>query len=114
MHAVNVTTPAQYFHLLRRQMLRPYRKPLVVFSPKGILRLPAAASTLAEMSEGTSFQPVLTEKISDPPKVEKVVFLSGKMYYDLIKVRADRGLEGKITFIRIEVSSNHLTCQGEI
>ncbi|GAA5954715.1 hypothetical protein JCM3765_003866 [Sporobolomyces pararoseus] len=102
LHAVNVTTPAQYFHLLRRQMLRPYRKPLVVFSPKGILRLPAASSSLAEMSEGTSFQPVLTEQISDPSKVEKVVFLSGKMYYDLIKQRADRGLEGKITFIRIE------------
>lgn len=113
MHAVNVTTPAQYFHLLRRQMLRPYRKPLVVFSPKGILRLPAAASTLAEMSEGTSFQPVLTEKISDPSKVEKVVFLSGKMYYDLIKVRADRGLEGKITFIRTEVSSNHFNRDGK-
>jgi probable 2-oxoglutarate dehydrogenase E1 component DHKTD1 len=57
------------------------------------------------MSEGTSFQPVLTEQIADPTKVERVVFLSGKMYYDLIKQRADRGLEGKITFVRIEVSS---------
>ena len=104
LHAVNVTTPAQYFHLLRRQMLRPYRKPLVVFSPKGILRLPAASSSIAEMSEGTSFKPVLSEEVEDPSKVEKVVFLSGKMYYDLIKQRADRGLEGKITFIRIEVS----------
>jgi probable 2-oxoglutarate dehydrogenase E1 component DHKTD1 len=85
-------------------MLRPYRKPLVVFSPKGILRLPAASSTLAEMKEGTSFQPVLTEKTRDPSKVEKVVFLSGKMYYDLIKQRSDRGLDDKITFVRIEVS----------
>jgi len=104
LHAVNVTTPAQYFHLLRRQMLRPYRKPLVVFAPKGILRLPAASSSIAEMSEGTSFKPVLSEEVEDPSKVEKVVFLSGKMYYDLIKQRGDRGLEGKITFIRIEVS----------
>lgn len=85
-------------------MLRPYRKPLVVFSPKGILRLPAASSSLSDMSEGTSFQPILTEPLADPSKVERVVFVSGKMYYDLIKLRADRGLEGKITFIRIEVS----------
>ena len=56
------------------------------------------------MSEGTSFKPVLSEEVEDPSKVEKVVFLSGKMYYDLIKQRGDRGLEGKITFIRIEVS----------
>ncbi|GAA5933754.1 uncharacterized protein JCM15063_001407 [Sporobolomyces koalae] len=102
LHAVNVTTPAQYFHLLRRQMLRPYRKPLVVFSPKGILRLPAASSSLSEMSEGTSFKPVLTEHVSNPSDVERVMFLSGKMYYDLVKQRSDRGLDGKIVFIRIE------------
>ncbi|GAA5990236.1 hypothetical protein JCM10908_005888 [Rhodotorula pacifica] len=102
MHLVNVTTAAQYFHLLRRQMKREYRKPLVVFSPKGILRLPAAASSLQEMSEGTSFQPVLTEHVADPAKVERIVLLSGKMYYDLAKQRSERKLDGKIVFIRVE------------
>ncbi|TNY20770.1 dehydrogenase E1 and transketolase domain-containing protein 1 [Rhodotorula diobovata] len=102
MHLVNVTSAAQYFHLLRRQMRREYRKPLVVFSPKGILRLPAAASTLAEMGPGTSFQPVLTEHVADPSKVERVVLLSGKLYYELVKARQERGLDGKVVFIRLE------------
>ncbi|GAA6054713.1 hypothetical protein JCM3770_000044 [Rhodotorula araucariae] len=102
MHLVNVTTAAQYFHLLRRQMEREYRKPLVVFSPKGILRLPAASSSLAEMAPGTSFQPVLTEQVADPSKVERVVLLSGKLYYELAQARQDRGLDGKIVFIRLE------------
>ncbi|BGP41616.1 putative 2-oxoglutarate dehydrogenase E1 component DHKTD1, mitochondrial [Rhodotorula kratochvilovae] len=102
MHLVNVTTAAQYFHLLRRQMKREYRKPLVVFSPKGILRLPAASSSLAEMAPGTSFQSVLTEEVADPSKVERVVLLSGKLYYELAQARKDRGLEGKIVFIRLE------------
>ncbi|KWU42366.1 dehydrogenase E1 and transketolase domain-containing protein 1 [Rhodotorula sp. JG-1b] len=102
MHLVNVTTAAQYFHLLRRQMKREYRKPLVVFSPKGILRLPAAASSLAEMDKGTSFQPVLTEKVAKPSEVERVVLLSGKMYYDLAKQRAERKLDGRIVFVRVE------------
>ncbi|GAA5957152.1 hypothetical protein JCM21900_003112 [Sporobolomyces salmonicolor] len=102
MHLVNVTTAAQYFHLLRRQMIREYRKPLVVFSPKGILRLPAASSTLAEMSEGSAFQPILSEAVEDPSKVERIVLLSGKLYYDLVQQRTERGLAGRIAFIRIE------------
>ncbi|BGP25999.1 oxoglutarate dehydrogenase [Rhodotorula toruloides] len=102
MQLVNVTTAAQYFHLLRRQMKRDYRKPLVVFSPKGILRLPAAASSLSEMAPGTTFQPVLTERVVEPSKVERVVLLSGKMYFELAKQRAERRLDDKIVFIRIE------------
>lgn len=57
------------------------------------------------MGEGTAFQPVLTEKVDDPSKVERVVMLSGKMYYELVKSRAERGLEGKVVFIRVEVRS---------
>ncbi|BGP33568.1 putative 2-oxoglutarate dehydrogenase E1 component DHKTD1, mitochondrial [Rhodotorula toruloides] len=102
MHLANVTTAAQYFHLLRRQMKRDYRKPLVVFSPKGILRLPAASSTLAEMAPGTTFQPALTEQVADPSTIERVVLLSGKMYFELAKQRAERKLDGKVVFIRIE------------
>ncbi|GAA6023910.1 hypothetical protein JCM10207_009271 [Rhodosporidiobolus poonsookiae] len=102
MHVVNVTTAANYFHLLRRQMCRDYRKPLVVATPKGLLRFPAATSSLTDLAEGTSFQPVLTETVPDPSKVERVVFLSGKLYYDLVKQRTERGLDGRIVFVRIE------------
>ena len=112
MHLVNPTTAAQYFHLLRRQMTRPYRKPLVVFSPKGILRLHQASSRLDELTEGTTFQPVLIDEMRDPSKVERVVLLSGKMYYSLVKKRAELGLEDKIAFVRIEVSGKESARTG--
>ncbi|KAM0749510.1 2-oxoglutarate dehydrogenase, E1 component [Meredithblackwellia eburnea MCA 4105] len=100
-HLVNVTTAAQYFHLLRRQMIREYRKPLVVFSPKGILRLPAASATLEELGPGTSFQPVLVDSPSGA-EVERVIFLTGKMYYDLVKERTEKNLDDKVALVRIE------------
>ncbi|KAI9320535.1 hypothetical protein BX666DRAFT_1852065 [Dichotomocladium elegans] len=102
-HVVNCTTPAQYFHVLRRQMLRSYRKPLIVMSPKGLLKS-ASASPLSDMGPGTRFQPVLDDPIcsQDPGSVEKVVFVSGKVYYDLVKERAARGLDDKIAFLRME------------
>ncbi|GAA5833107.1 hypothetical protein JCM11251_006518 [Rhodosporidiobolus azoricus] len=102
LHVVNVTTAANYFHLLRRQMKREYRKPLVVASPKGLLRFPAAASSLSDLAPGTAFQPVLSEHVEDPGRVERVVVLSGKMYYDLVKLRKEKGSEGKVVFVRIE------------
>ncbi|GAA5918464.1 hypothetical protein JCM6882_005142 [Rhodosporidiobolus microsporus] len=102
LHVVNVTTAANYFHLLRRQMKREYRKPLVVASPKGLLRFPAATSSLADLAPGTAFQPVLTEQVDDPSKVERVIILSGKLYYDLVTLRKEKGLEGKVVFIRVE------------
>lgn len=86
-------------------MKRTYRKPLIVQTPKGILRLAAATSSLESMAEGTCFQPVLDDPsitVSGEAAVERVVFLSGKMYYDLIKERSERSLEGRIAFIRIE------------
>lgn len=55
------------------------------------------------MGPGTSFQPVLTEHVADPSKVERVVLLSGKLYYELVKARQERGLDGKVVFIRLEV-----------
>jgi probable 2-oxoglutarate dehydrogenase E1 component DHKTD1 len=102
MHVVNPTTPAQYFHVLRRQMLRNYRKPLIVMGPKGLLRAPHCSSLLAEMGPGTSFLPVLADQIQDDSKVEMVCFLSGKLYYDLVKERNDRKLNDRIAFIRVE------------
>ncbi|KAI0699000.1 dehydrogenase E1 and transketolase domain-containing protein 1 [Cytidiella melzeri] len=103
-HVVFPTTPAQYFHLLRRQMKRNFRKPLVVAGPKALLRLPAAASSLKEMATGTRFQPVLTDTtIRDTSQVQRVVLLTGKSYYDLFKTRAAHAtMSGKIALVRIE------------
>ncbi|TRM58893.1 thiamine diphosphate-binding protein [Schizophyllum amplum] len=89
MHVTFPTTPAQYFHLLRRQMIRNFRKPLIVAAPKGLLRLPAASSTLGDMAPGTAFEPVLADpSISDPSTVDRVLIISGKLYYELVKARA--------------------------
>jgi 2-oxoglutarate dehydrogenase E1 component len=79
---VNCTTAAQYFHLLRRQALDATARPLVVVTPKGLLRLKDAASTLAELAEG-SFQPVLDDARSDKENVRRLVLCAGKIYYDL-------------------------------
>ncbi|KAI9062004.1 dehydrogenase E1 and transketolase domain-containing protein 1 [Trametes sanguinea] len=97
------TTPAQYFHLLRRQVKRNFRKPLVVAGPKGLLRLAAAASSLSDLAEGSRFRPVLDDPaISDPAAVSRVVCLTGKLYYDLVKERQKRQLDGKVAFVRVE------------
>uniref|UniRef100_A0A2K6KTM7 2-oxoadipate dehydrogenase complex component E1 n=1 Tax=Rhinopithecus bieti TaxID=61621 RepID=A0A2K6KTM7_RHIBE len=91
MFVVHPTTPAQYFHLLRRQMVRNFRKPLIVASPKMLLRLPAAVSTLQEMAPGTTFNPVIGDSSVDPEKVKTLVFCSGKHYYSLLKQRESLG-----------------------
>ncbi|XP_053261092.1 2-oxoadipate dehydrogenase complex component E1 isoform X3 [Podarcis raffonei] len=87
MCVVHPTTPAQYFHLLRRQMVRNFRKPLIVASPKTLLRLPAAASSLVEMASGTTFRPVIGDSTVDPKNVSRVILCSGKHYYSLSKHR---------------------------
>ncbi|KAI8146899.1 hypothetical protein BJV82DRAFT_509177 [Fennellomyces sp. T-0311] len=101
---VNCTTPAQYFHVLRRQIVRPYRKPLVVMAPKGLLKSPAAVSTLDDMGPGQQFKPILDDPatMERPDQVEKVVFVSGKLYYDLVKERAVKGLDDRIALVRVE------------
>ncbi|KAG8753836.1 hypothetical protein FRC12_011399 [Ceratobasidium sp. 428] len=103
MHVVNPTTPAQYFHLLRRQMLRNYRKPLIVAAPKGLLRSPAAACTLADMDVGTEFLPVLADPSVVPgTPQDRVLLVSGKIYYDLVRERKARGLDDSVAIVRIE------------
>ena len=79
----NCTTAAQYFHLLRRQALDPSARPLVVMTPKGLLRLKQAASPLSELAE-SSFRPVLGDATVDPARVRRLVLCSGKIYYDLV------------------------------
>ncbi|MGO9901142.1 MAG: multifunctional oxoglutarate decarboxylase/oxoglutarate dehydrogenase thiamine pyrophosphate-binding subunit/dihydrolipoyllysine-residue succinyltransferase subunit [Solirubrobacteraceae bacterium] len=78
------TTPAQYFHLLRRQAKIAKQRPLVVMTPKSLLRLPQAASAIADMAEGTRFQPVLAEPGVDNEQVTRLVLCTGKIYYDLV------------------------------
>ncbi|QRW05238.1 2-oxoglutarate dehydrogenase E1 component [Ceratobasidium sp. AG-Ba] len=103
MHVVNPTTPAQYFHLLRRQMLRNYRKPLIVAAPKGLLRSPAAACTLADMEVGTEFQPVLADpSLPSGATKDRVLVVCGKIYYDLVRERKARGLDDSVTIVRVE------------
>ena len=95
------TTPAQIYHLLRRQVIRPLRKPLIVLTPKSLLRHKLAVSTLEELAEG-SFHTVIPEIDGlDPAKVERLVLCSGKVYYDLLEKRRAEGRED-IAIVRIE------------
>ncbi len=96
---VNVTTPAQYFHLLRRQVMREFRKPLVVMSPKSLLRHPAAVSRISDFTGGV-FQEILEE--SNPPEgVSRVILCSGKVYYDLCDYREKNGIKDT-ALVRVE------------
>ena len=98
----NCTSPAQYFHLLRRQQLRNYRVPLVVFTPKSLLRSPDATSLTEELTRGR-FRPVLDDpEAVEPDRLRRVIFCSGKVYYDLRAHRAERGLEDAAALVRIE------------
>uniref|UniRef100_A0A7E4UQ48 Transket_pyr domain-containing protein n=1 Tax=Panagrellus redivivus TaxID=6233 RepID=A0A7E4UQ48_PANRE len=87
----NPTTSAQYFHLLRRQVVTPWRKPLVIVAPKILLRHPMAASKLTDLAPGTTFQNVLDDNV-DPNKVTKLIFTSGKHAYTIMKERDARKL----------------------
>ncbi|WP_028693892.1 2-oxoglutarate dehydrogenase E1 component [Pseudomonas cremoricolorata] len=95
------TTPAQIYHLLRRQVIRPLRKPLIVLTPKSLLRHKLAISTLEDLAEG-SFQTVIPEiDTLEPSKVERIVLCSGKVYYDLLEKRRAEGRED-IAIVRLE------------
>ena len=100
MTVANCTTPANFYHLLRRQHKRKFRRPLVVMSPKSLLRLPKAQSTMEELAHGT-FQPILSDTTVAPEKVTKVVFCSGKLYYELADEREAQGAD-HVAIIRIE------------
>ena len=100
MFVANCTTPANMFHLLRRQMKTNYRKPLVVFTPKSLLRHPLAVSSKSEFIKG-GFQPVIQDMQTDRKKVKTVVFCSGKFYYDLLKAREEKK-RTDVALIRLE------------
>ena len=94
------TTPAQIFHLLRRQMLRPYRKPLIVMSPKSILRHPLATSPLADLANG-QFQLMIPEIDAIKENIDRLIFCTGKIYYELLEARRSEQKD-HIAIVRIE------------
>jgi 2-oxoglutarate dehydrogenase complex dehydrogenase (E1) component-like enzyme len=96
----NCTTAAQYLHLLRRQALAPAARPLVVLTPKGLLRLKEASSTLADLAEG-SFQPVLDDPAAERGDVTRLVLCSGKVYYDIVG-HEQRAQAGNVAVARLE------------
>jgi 2-oxoglutarate dehydrogenase E1 component len=105
MQACNVTTPAQYFHLLRRQMYggadrRGTRKPLVIFTPKSLLRNPAAVSPLRDFTHG-HFAEVLSDGAIAPDRAARIIFCSGKIYYELLAARRQREIEDA-ALVRLE------------
>jgi 2-oxoglutarate dehydrogenase E1 component len=97
------STPAQYFHMLRRQVHRNFRKPLVVMTPKSLLRHRLCVSTLKDMGPGSHFRRVLpeTDELVENAKVRRVVLCSGKVYYDLYAARAERGIRN-VALVRVE------------
>jgi 2-oxoglutarate dehydrogenase E1 component len=107
----NCTTPANYFHILRRQMRRNFRKPLILMTPKSLLRHKKCVSTLKEMGPGSSFhrvlwddaeyQPGSTVKLVGDDKIKRVVICSGKVYYDLLEEREKRGINN-VYLLRVE------------
>jgi 2-oxoglutarate dehydrogenase E1 component len=95
------TTPANYFHLLRRQLHRKFRKPLVVFTPKSLLRHPKCISSIDEMAKG-SFQEVIDDANANAKNVETVVFCTGKFYYDLLAKQEELAGADNLAIVRIE------------
>lgn len=100
MQIVNTSTPANHFHLLRRQLKRDFRKPLVVFSPKMLLRYPSAVSSLDEMSKGC-FQEVIDDPKAIVANIDTLVFCSGKFYYEMSEKAAEMGVDN-MAFVRLE------------
>jgi len=101
MFIADCTTPANMFHLLRRQLKASYRKPLVVFTPKSLLRHPLAMSSMEELANG-QFQELIDDHQVDPSKVNQVVFCTGKFYYDLYAERNALGKQDTVALIRLE------------
>jgi len=101
MRVVNCTTPANFFHVLRRQIRSDTRKPLVVMTPKSLLRHPKAVSSLRDMETETWFQTVIPDTIVTDPNARRVILCSGKVYYDLLQEREKQGIQD-IAIVRLE------------
>ena len=101
MQIVNCTTPANFFHVLRRQIHRSFRIPLIVFTPKKLLRYPLAVSKMDDLAEGTRFQEVIDDPFVNPQEVKRVIMCSGKIYYDLLE-KQQNDKRKDIALVRME------------
>nr|XP_057916786.1 2-oxoglutarate dehydrogenase-like, mitochondrial isoform X2 [Doryrhamphus excisus] len=102
---VNCSTPANYCHVLRRQILLPFRKPLIVFTPKSLLRHPDARSSFDDLAKGTRFKRLIPDQGpsgQSPDRVRRLIFCTGKVYYELSKERKQQNLENEVAIIRLE------------
>jgi 2-oxoglutarate dehydrogenase E1 component len=100
MQIVNCTTPANFFHVLRRQMKRDFRKPLLIFTPKSLLRHPRCISSMEYLVIG-GFKEIIDDVSADVKQISRVIFCSGKIYYELLE-RKEKDKTNHITIIRIE------------
>jgi 2-oxoglutarate dehydrogenase E1 component len=100
MYAANCTTPSNLFHLLRRQMLTTFRKPLILFTPKSLLRHPKVISEIDELNT-SKFLPIITDQEIDPKKADSLVFCTGKFYFDLLDFREKNNIKN-VAIVRIE------------
>ena len=105
MIVANCTTPAQMFHILRRQVVRPFRKPLIVFTPKKLLRYPKAVSSISDLSNG-KFQEIIDDprmsKNASAKKVDAVVLCSGKIYYEILERFEKENKGSNVAMVRVE------------
>jgi len=111
LQVANCSTPANYFHILRRQLHREFRKPLIMMTPKSLLRHKKATSRLVDMAEGSSYHRVLADdaergvntsvKLAAAEKIRRVVLCSGKVYYDLLDAREEKGVDD-VYLMRLE------------
>ncbi|HEU0117519.1 MAG TPA: 2-oxoglutarate dehydrogenase E1 component, partial [Alphaproteobacteria bacterium] len=104
MQVANCSTPSNYFHILRRQVRRNFRKPLILMTPKSLLRHKQCVSKLQDMAEGTSFQRVIPElsmNLTDDKKIRRVLICSGKVYYDLLAAREEKKVND-VAIVRLE------------
>ncbi|MDA8558455.1 2-oxoglutarate dehydrogenase E1 component [Flavobacteriaceae bacterium] len=100
MYVANCSTPANMFHILRRQMVTTFRKPLIIFTPKSLLRHPKAVSGIEDFSNG-KFMPVIDENTVDVSKIDRLVFCSGKFYYDLLEFKEKNNINDTV-LVRLE------------
>lgn len=96
----NCTTPANFFHLLRRQLKMPFRKPLIVFTPKSLLRHPKCVSTIKDLTDG-GFAEVIDDQVKTPSKVKTIAFCQGKLYYELLAEKEELGVDD-MAIVRLE------------
>lgn len=101
----NCTTPANFFHILRRQIALPFRKPLILMTPKSLLRHPEVRSSFDEMIGTTEFKRVIPEDgpaSSDPKSVKRLIFCTGKVFYDIKHLIQGKELESQVALTRVE------------